>query len=126
MAKRDLIVRLEDIRSKVVAIESIVEELGTIDRLNNSEVHKLALERAFEIIGEALFQVQKANPEIFVTDISKIVSLRHLLAHDYFKVRHDFLWAFATGKLQELKVEVIALIDKENMKLFGTSNPNLD
>ncbi len=126
MARRDLIVRLEDIRTRIAIIENLVQEIKSLDALHANELYKLAMERAFEIIGEALYQVQKDAPTVIVTNISKIVSLRHLLAHDYFKVRHELLWAFATEKIPELKKEIITLIDKENMRLFGTNSPNLE
>lgn len=126
MPKRDLIVRLEDIRAMIHSIESIMKDAGSETALCNSEVHKLALERAFEIIGEALFQIQKDHATAWITDVSKIVSLRHLLAHDYFKVKHELLWQFGIEKIPALKQEVLNWIDKENLRLFGTTQPNID
>jgi uncharacterized protein with HEPN domain len=110
----------------IQSIESIMQDAGSEARLCNSEVHKLALERAFEIIGEALYQIQKGCSGAWVTDVSKIVSLRHLLAHDYFKVKHELLWQFGEQNIPSLKQEVLNWIDKENLRLFGTTQPKLD
>jgi uncharacterized protein with HEPN domain len=126
MPKRDLIVRLEDIRTMIASIESIMASACDEASLCNSEVHKLALERAFEIIGEALYQIQKEHADAWVTDVSKIVSLRHLLAHDYFKVKHELLWQFGEEKIPALKREVMDWIDRENLRLFGTTQPKID
>ena len=75
MAKRDLIVRLEDIRTRILAIESILQEAGEESSMLKSEVYKLALERSFEIIGEALYQIQKQHEFQPVSDMSRIISL---------------------------------------------------
>ncbi|MCA0381672.1 MAG: DUF86 domain-containing protein [Bacteroidetes bacterium] len=126
MAKRDLIVRLEDIRTKILAIESILQEAGEESSMLKSEVYKLALERSFEIIGEALYQIQKQHEFQPVSDMSRIISLRHLLAHDYFKINHSLLWALATEKIPVLKKEILDWIDRENLRLFGTIHPEID
>lgn len=126
MPKRDLIVRLEDIRIMIRSIETIMTDAGSEESLRQSEVHKLALERAFEVIGEALYQIQKEHGKAWITDVSRIVSLRHLLAHDYFKVKHELLWMFGKEKIPELKQEVLNWIDRENIRLFGTTHPHLD
>jgi hypothetical protein len=41
-------------------------------------------------------------------------------------VSHEQIWRIAVGDLDLLKEEIQVLIEQENEKSFGTSNPNLD
>jgi uncharacterized protein with HEPN domain len=127
MPKREIIVRLEDARQLIVEIEVILIEVKTFERYSTSRLYQLALERAFELIGESLFQIRKEREDVAISDLNKIIGLRHLIiAHEYYEVEHERLWSFATKHLQLLKKEIITLIDEENLKLFGTINPQLD
>ena len=123
MPKRDLIVRLEDIRLSIEQLTNFAESFESEDAYDQSLIHKLAFERIFQVIGEALFQIKKDFPEIEITDAAKIIGLRHVLAHDYFKVNHHMLWMSIKNDIPGLKKEIILLIDKENLRLFGTQQP---
>ena len=126
MPKRDLIVRLDDIDKMISKIEDMQKEIASMDKFLNSEAYKLAFERGFEIIGEALYQIRKEfNPE-GITDIDKIISLRHLLAHDYFKVDHTLLWAFTEQYLPILKNKIRQKLIAEKIRLFGSADPKLE
>lgn len=126
MPKREIIVRLEDIRRYIDEAQIMVTEVKGFKDYLNSRTHQLAFERAFELIGEALYHVRKERPDIEISDINKIIGLRHLLAHEYYEIEQDRLWIAATINLPVLKHEIELLIDEENLKLFGTTNPNLD
>ena len=82
MPKRDLIVRLDDIDKMIANLQVMQKDIVSEEQFFGSNAYKLAFERAFEIIGEALYQIRKDfNPE-GITDVDKIISLRHLLAHE--------------------------------------------
>ena len=119
MPKRDLIVRLEDIRINIDHLTKFTDSFESEEAYDQSVIHKLAFERIFQIIGEALFQIKKDFPEIEITDASKIIGLRHVLAHDYFKVNHHILWMTIKNDVPGLKQEINSLIDQENLRLFG-------
>jgi uncharacterized protein with HEPN domain len=70
-----------------------------------------AVERQFEIIGEALGQLRKAFPEVAaqVPDLPRIVAFRNVLIHGYASVDDQLVWgmvmAYVPGlrrKLEEL------------------------
>jgi uncharacterized protein with HEPN domain len=126
MPKRDLIVRLDDIDRMILKIESMQKEISDFDQFSKSNTYQLAFERAYEIIGEALYQIRKDFETEGITDIDKIISLRHLLAHDYFKVKHDLLWAFTIDFLPLLKSQIRNKINEEKIRVFGSSDPKLD
>lgn len=126
MPKRDLIVRLEDIRKIIIELDHLVTSVQTGEAFMEKSIYKLAMERIFQIIGEALFQINKDFPEVHFTDAQKIIGLRHILAHDYFRISHDTLWNAYFMNIPILRKEVNTLIDKENLRLFGTIDPALD
>lgn len=126
MPKREVIVWLEDARNAIEEIEKLKADIGMFSLYENSNLHKRAFERGFEIIGEALYQVRKERPDIVITDINRIIALRHIIAHAYYDVSHEKIWSIVVGNLSTLKGEIQHLIEQENIKLFGTSNPNLD
>jgi uncharacterized protein with HEPN domain len=126
MPKREVIVRLEDIKQFITEIESNVAQIQTFANYTASNLYKMAFERAFELIGEALYHIRKERPDIVITDMQKIIGLRHIIAHAYYEVEHERLWVVATKYLPVLKEEVEHWINEENIRLFGTTNPNLD
>lgn len=126
MAKRDLIVRLEDIDQTIGKLIDMYNEIGTIEKYNKSIPYQLAFERCYEIIGEALYHIRKDfNPE-GIENIGKIISLRHLLAHDYFKVNHNLLWAFTEQYLLQLRIQIREKMTEEKIRMFGSADPKLD
>jgi uncharacterized protein with HEPN domain len=69
---------------------------------------RAAVERNFEIIGEALSQAQRFFPEIAgrVTDERQIIAFRNRLIHGYATVRHALVWDIVQTKLPLLGEEV--------------------
>ncbi len=126
MPKRDLIVWLDDIDRMIGRIEDMQSEISDLENFSKSNAYQLAFERGYEVIGEALYQIRKDFDTAGITDIDKIISLRHLLAPDYFKVKHDLLWAFTTDFLPLLKTQVRLKLNEEKIRIFGSANPKLD
>lgn len=103
MAKRELIVRLEDILYRIKRIEEIIASVISIENLSSNPMFSDALERNFEVIGEALYQVRKERPRIPITGRDKIIALRHIIAHDCYDVDPKLLWSTAVKYLPLLK-----------------------
>jgi len=63
-----------------------------------------AVERQFEIIGEALSQLSRDHPEISerIPDLPRIVAFRNVLIHAYASVDDGLVWSVATEKLEAL------------------------
>jgi uncharacterized protein with HEPN domain len=126
MPRRELIVTLEDARKAVIEAEALLENVKTFDAFPASTLHQRALERILEIAGESLFQARKLQPDLFITDLHKIIGLRHVIAHDYYDVSIDRLWSIVTENLALLKEEIDSCIRQEKQKLFGNLDSNLD
>ncbi len=63
-----------------------------------------AVERQFEIVGEALNRLSKADPQAAarIPDLARVVAFRNILAHGYAVVDHEIVWQLATQRLPEL------------------------
>ena len=73
---------------------------------------RAAVEREFEIIGEALGQLSKLDPEL-ATRISQqrsIVAFRNILIHGYAEVDDRLVWDVVETKLPVLIREIDALL----------------
>jgi len=71
-----------------------------------------AVERKFEIIGEALNQASRADEEAesAVPDLSKIVGLRNRLIHAYTSVNNLVIWTIVHDDLLELVKQLEAAL----------------
>ena len=71
-----------------------------------------AVERKFEIIGEALNRLQKAHPELAerVPRLRRIIDFRNLLIHGYASVLPERVWDYAENHLPQLRQIVQALL----------------
>jgi uncharacterized protein with HEPN domain len=71
-----------------------------------------AVERQFEIIGEALAQAFRINPDLtsHISNIPRIISFRNRLIHGYASVSHEIVWGIIESNLDTLKEEVQSLL----------------
>jgi len=76
------------------------------------EMLRAAVERQFEIIGEALNQLSQAAPELAarVTHLRRAIGMRNVLIHAYRRVDNDAVWQTAQNHLPLLRTEVAALL----------------
>jgi len=82
--QRDPRAWLWDVREAALAIDSFVAGLDAEAYARTALVHS-AVERKFEIIGEALNQLSKADPGLAarVPHLPQIVAFRNQLIHGY-------------------------------------------
>lgn len=69
-----------------------------------------AVERQFEVIGEALNKLERVDPDTAarIADLPKIVAFRNILAHGYATIDNVLVWHFANTRL----VELSAVLDR--------------
>ncbi len=65
-----------------------------------------AVERRLAIIGEALFKTDKIEPEIEISNKKKIITLRHILVHEYNLISNSTIWQILKYSLPILKKEI--------------------
>ncbi|MBU1106230.1 MAG: DUF86 domain-containing protein [Candidatus Riflebacteria bacterium] len=75
---------------------------------------KSAVERQFEIIGEALKNLRNYSPELFteIPEGGRIIDFRNLISHGYAVVSDKLVWQAARDKLPSLMKELQLLSDK--------------
>jgi uncharacterized protein with HEPN domain len=73
---------------------------------------RLAVERNFEIIGEAVARLAKIDPAIAarIGDYAQIISFRNLLIHGYDLIDHAQVWNVVRSDLPTLEAEVETIL----------------
>ena len=73
-----------------------------------------AVERQFEIIGEAISQFSRIDPETAsqISEFQRIVAFRNILIHGYAQVDDRIVWGLIETRLPTLLQEVTALLDE--------------
>jgi uncharacterized protein with HEPN domain len=74
-----------------------------------------AVERQFEIVGEALSQLGRASPDLAaqVPDLPRIVAFRNLLIHGYAAIDNRLVWEVATDRTTPLLAVLDDLLGAE-------------
>lgn len=72
-----------------------------------------AVERQFEIIGEALAQLARLDMELaaHITDYRRIIAFRNILIHGYTQIDDLLVWDIVETKLPLLHHQVASLLD---------------
>jgi uncharacterized protein with HEPN domain len=79
---------------------------------NKNKMLRRAVEREFEIIGEAMSNILKIEPEFPIRHARRIVDLRNLVIHGYDQVDHAVIWGIISRDLPDLKNEVMKLLNQ--------------
>lgn len=74
-----------------------------------------AVERQFEIIGEALAQLARLDEALAarISEYRRIIAFRNILVHGYAEVDPRIVWDIVESKLPALRQEVAALLEEE-------------
>jgi uncharacterized protein with HEPN domain len=75
---------------------------------------RAAVEREFEIIGEALAQLARLDKKIVsqVSEYQRIIAFRNILIHGYAQVDDRLVWDIVENKLPVLRQQISALLKK--------------
>lgn len=109
--RRDPRSSLWDARESADLILRFTAGLSEADYLRN-EMLRAAVERHFEIIGEALNRLAKSDPELAdrIPDLPQVVAFRNLLIHGYAIIDDKAVWRIVEGDLPTLRSHVAALL----------------
>ncbi|MRD49663.1 DUF86 domain-containing protein [Caenimonas koreensis] len=71
-----------------------------------------AVERQFEIVGEALNRLSRVDPATASTiaDLPRVVAFRNVLAHGYASVDNRIVWGVIEGSLDSLRAALDRLL----------------
>ncbi len=105
---------LEDISSGIAAIFSYLGSGRDFRVLKGNRLVRRAIEREFEIIGEATNKILKVDPSFKISHSKRIIGLRNLIIHAYDSVQEEILWGIIANHLPRLKEEVDQLLAEFN------------
>lgn len=73
-----------------------------------------AVERQLQIVGEALAQLGKLDPQSAakVPDLPRIIAFRNILVHGYAGIDYETVWRLIQEKLPELITNLRTLLDE--------------
>jgi uncharacterized protein with HEPN domain len=111
--RRDVRVYLWDIREAAAEIAGFIHGMDRAG-YDASALVRAAVERKFEIIGEAMTQLARFDPALAarIPDFRQAISFRNLLIHGYRRIDHGAVWRIATTSLPALHAGVAALLDE--------------
>ena len=110
---RDLRKTCFDILQAVKEIEEFTNGKTLADYQTNRML-KLAVERDYEIIGEALRRMEIDFPAQFsqISDGRRIIDFRNVLAHGYDAVSDEIVWSVTENNLKILKKEIEQIFEE--------------
>lgn len=79
------------------------------------EILRSAVERQFEIIGEAATSLRRRAPEVAeaIPDLNRIIAFRNVLIHEYATVDDRLVWGIVEGRLNGLRAALEGLLGQD-------------
>jgi uncharacterized protein with HEPN domain len=109
--RRDARCYLWDALKAAEAVQSFLRG-RTYEAFVEDDLLRSAVERQLEIIGEALSQLAKVDPQIAdnVAELRRIIAFRNILVHGYAAINYDTVWRLIQDKLPELQSNLTMLL----------------
>lgn len=87
----------------------------TWDEFATDVLLRSAVERQFEIVGEALNRLRQADPGLAarVEDLPRVVAFRNVLIHGYATIDDRVVWEAATERAARLVATLTDLLGQE-------------
>ena len=101
---------LSDILMAIELIEEFIIDAKDFTLYDQDRKTQSAVERQLAIIGEALNQFQKLEPEVKIENDKQIISFRNRLVHSYDSLDNSMIWVIIIRNLTPLKIEIQKLI----------------
>lgn len=84
----------------------------SVEEYRHDAMLRSAVERQFEILGEALNNLRRIAPSIAgrIPELGEIIDFRNLLIHGYATIDHDTVWRTVENDLDRLYDQLVALL----------------
>jgi uncharacterized protein with HEPN domain len=114
--QRDPKVYLWDAREAATAVLRFARGKN-FDDLIEDELLRSGVERQMQIVGEALSQLAKTDPEIAgkIPYLRQIIAFRNILVHAYASIDYENVWRVIHGDLPDLILTLSALLGTEDL-----------
>ena len=101
---------LFDIQESINSIENYLGEKRDFNVYLANKMLRRAIEREFEIIGEAMSRIEKIDPSLDTSGKKQIISMRNRVIHGYDKIDDEIIWGTIVRHLPTLKLEIENLL----------------
>lgn len=104
---------LEDVRDAAAFIQEVTQG-KTLDDYRADRLLRQAVERNFEIIGEAVNRLAKTDAETAgrIGEFPQIIAFRNVLIHGYDLIDDAEVWKIIREQLPPLEQEVTLLLEE--------------
>jgi len=104
---------LHDIARAAASVQEFVAG-RTLESWRDDRLLQSAVERQFEIMGEALNQLSRHAPAVAerIPEYQRIIAFRNILIHGYAEVDSDLVWGVIERNLPELQEAVARLLNE--------------
>jgi len=97
---------LSDILTAIELIEKFTVDINDFNIYLSDLKTQSAVERQLAIIGEALNQLKKTEPNLKIENDKQIIGFRNRLVHAYDSIDSSIVWAIINRHLKKLKAEI--------------------
>jgi uncharacterized protein with HEPN domain len=101
---------LFDIQESIDSIQKYLGDKRDFKVYVADKMLRRAVEREFEIIGEAMIRIEKLDSTIEISGKRQIISMRNRVIHGYDKIDNEIIWGTIVRHLPTLKMEVDSLL----------------
>jgi uncharacterized protein with HEPN domain len=101
---------LFDIKESIDSIETFLGVKRDFNIYMADKMLRRAVEREFEIIGEAMNRIGKLDPDIIISSKRQIINMRNRVIHGYDKIDNEIIWGTIIRHLPSLKIEINNLL----------------
>jgi uncharacterized protein with HEPN domain len=101
---------LYDIKESIESIENYLGEKRDFNTYIANKMLRRAVEREFEIIGEAMNRIEKVDSTIDISSKKQIINMRNRVIHGYDKIDNEIIWGTIVRHLPKLKQEIESLL----------------
>ena len=102
---------LFDIQESIDSIQKYLGDKRDFKVYIADKMLRRAVEREFEIIGEAMSRIEKLDSTIEISSKRQIISMRNRVIHGYDKIDDEIIWGTIVRHLPTLKLEIDNLLD---------------
>ncbi|KAA6344169.1 hypothetical protein EZS27_008184 [termite gut metagenome] len=106
----DIRERLHDMYESINSIEDYLGTERDFDVYTANKMLRRAIEREFEIIGEAMNKIDKKAPDIQISSKRQIIGMRNRLIHGYYKIDNVMIWGVIDRHLPVLEEEISRIL----------------
>jgi uncharacterized protein with HEPN domain len=100
---------LLDISESIDSIENYLGDKRDFNIYMSNKMMRRAVEREFEIIGEAMNRIDNLDSTLEISSKKQIISMRNRVIHGYDKIDDEIVWGTIVRHLPVLKKEISKL-----------------